>query len=271
MGNTSDPGLYQSCRWGNFAYNFPVSNGTYTVTLKFAEVAFGSPGQRQFNVFLNGSQVLSNFDIVAQAGGPYIATDRSFTTSVTNGTLSIAFTAGAADYPLINAIQVTPGQTSSAPTPTPTPSSSLPAVLINAGGSTYTDPSGLTWSGDYGFSASPTCYIPAGIANTNAVPVYQSCRWGSFGYTLSVPNGNYNVTLKFAELAFGSPGQRLFNVFINGSQVLSDFDIVAQAGGPYIALDRSFPVYVGNGQITIQFTPGAADQPMVNGIQITPQ
>lgn len=158
------------------------------------------------------------------------------------------------------------------PTPTaPTPSSSLPSVLIDAGGPQYTDPSGQSWSGDYAFSSSPTYAITNAIANTNAPALYQTCRWGNFTYAIPMPNGNYNVTLKFAEPYFGSAGQRIFHVLINGSLVLLNFDIVAQAGGPFIALDRTFPVSVTGGMIIIEFAQGPANYPMVNALQITPQ
>lgn len=274
IGNTSDPSLYQDCRWGNFSYNFPVPNGSYTVTLKFAELALWGSGARQFNVSINGSQVLSNFDIFAQAGGMYIAVDRSFPVSVTGGQISIQFSQGAANYPMVNALSIVAGGTGSTPPPsspaTPT-SSSLPSVRINAGGPGYTDPSGQSWSGDYAFSSSPTCGIGNNIANTSTPALYQTCRWGNFTYAIPVPNGNYNVTLKFAEPAFGGAGQRMFNVLVNGSLVLNNFDIVAQAGGPFIALDRTFPVSVTGGMIVVEFAQGAADYPMVNALQITPQ
>ena len=55
---------------------------------------------------------------------------------------------------------------------------------------------------------------------------------------------------------------------INGTQVLSNFDIAAQAGGALKALEMSFPVTVTNGQLGIQFTAGSADQPMMNTIEI---
>jgi hypothetical protein len=108
------------------------------------------------------------------------------------------------------------------------------------------------------------------IANTAAPTIYQSCRWGVFTYTLNVPNGNYNVILKFAEISRFAAGARQFNVAINGSPVLTNFDIFAQAGGAFIALDKSFPVTASGGQVVIQFSYGAADAPMVNAIDIEP-
>ena len=86
-----------------------------------------------------------------------------------------------------------------------------------------------------------------------------------------MPNGAYDVILKFAEPMFSAPNQRLFNVAINGSQVLTNFDIFAQAGASLTAVDETFPVTVTGGQITIQFSQGAADQPMVNALEITQQ
>src|SRR6266404_7198020 len=75
------------------------------------------------------------------------------------------------------------------------------------------------------------------------------------------------MTLKFAELYWSTAGSRVFNVFINGNQVLTNFDIVAQAGAKNTAIDKPFPVTVTNGQITLQFT-GVLDYPWINAISI---
>lgn len=266
ISNTADPALYQDCRWGNFSYNFSVPNGSYTVTLKFAELALYGAGQRMFNVAINGSQVLSNFDIFAQAGGMYAAVDRSFPVTVTGGQVSIQFSQGAADYPMVNALAITAsGQGGSAPS-----NPSLPTLRINAGGASYVDPTGQTWS-DYGFSGSPTCANGNSIANTSMPALYQTCRWGNFSYTFSLPNGVYNVNLLFAEPFFSGPNQRLFNVIINGGVVLTNFDIFAAAGGANIAVTKVIPISVNGGQLTVQFSQGGADQPMVNAIEIIPQ
>ena len=37
IAGTEDDALYQSERYGNFSYNIPLSNGSYWVTLKFAD------------------------------------------------------------------------------------------------------------------------------------------------------------------------------------------------------------------------------------------
>ena len=259
IANTPAPALYQTCRYGNFIYTFGVPNGNYAVTLKFAELSRFGPSQRVFSVAINASPVLTNFDIYTQAGGAFIALDKTFPVTVTGGTINIQFTAGSSDLPLVNSIDIEPSTASSS------------SLRINAGGGAYTDISGVVWASDTSFSGGATWSTGSSIANTPAPALYQNCRYGTFGYTFSVPNGNYSVTLKFAEISIFGPGQRVFNVAINGAPVLSNFDIFEQSGGANIALDKTFSVRVTGGQLSIQFTNGAANKPMVNAIAITPQ
>jgi len=262
IAKTPSPVLYQTCRYGSFGYTFAVPNGSYTVTLKFAELSRLGIGLRLFNVSINSNAVLSNFDIYAAAGGGNVAVDKSFPVTVTGGRIAIQFTSGAADLPLVNGIDIEPG---AAP-----PASSANAVRINAGGGAYTDPSGLLWLSDNSYSGGTAYIAGATITNTSTPALYQSCRYGNFSYAVEVPNGTYNVILKFAELSRFGTGLREFNVAINSVAVLSNFDIYAAAGGGDKAIDKSFPVTVSTGWITIQFTSGAADLPLVNAIDIEP-
>ena len=88
---TPTPQLYQSERYGapNVHYNFQVPNGTYTVTLKFAEIYFTAAAQRIFNIVINGSIVWSGFDPYVQSVGSNRAVDKSFALNVTNGQIDI--------------------------------------------------------------------------------------------------------------------------------------------------------------------------------------
>jgi hypothetical protein len=110
--NTPDPVLYQTNRYGTFSYVFPVSNGSYIVTLKFAENVTGNGvGSRIFNVSINGTAVLTNFDIAAvamAAGGPvYRAVDEVFPVTATGGKITISWTPGPSGTPTIKALSVT--------------------------------------------------------------------------------------------------------------------------------------------------------------------
>lgn len=264
IANTTAAKLYQSERYqsGGLSYTFAVPNGTYTVNLKFAEIWFTQKGQRVFNASINGQQVLSNFDIIAAAGTAYRAIDKPSTVNVTTGQIVIQFTS-VIENPKVNAIEIT-ASTTLAPPPV--------AVRINSGGAGYTDNSGLVWAADTGHSGGGTYFTQSYIANTNNPNLYQTERYqqGGFSYTFTVPNGTYSVKLKFAEIWFTSTGKRVFNVSINGQQVLSNFDIVAAAGGAFTALDKAFPTSATNGSITISFA-AVVENPKVNGIEIVSQ
>jgi hypothetical protein len=158
-------------------------------------------------------------------------------------------------------------------TATVTVVSASSAVRVNAGGATYIDSSGNTWSADCCNNGGNVWSTTAAIAGTSDPVLYQSERWnsGPFTYTFAgLAAGSYSVTLKFAEIAGFGPGQRQFNVAIQGTQVLTNFDVAAQVGFNR-ALDETFTATVdGSGQLTVSFTQGAANNPIVSAIQVVP-
>ncbi|UFS69144.1 Ig-like domain-containing protein [Geomonas sp. RF6] len=102
---TTDQTLYKSERWGtSFGYNIPLPNGTYSVTLRFAEFAYSTVGSRVFNVAIGGSTVISNLDIYSKVG-KNAAYDVTLPVTVTNGTMNIQLS-GKVGNAKINAIQV---------------------------------------------------------------------------------------------------------------------------------------------------------------------
>ena len=79
------------------------------------------------------------------------------------------------------------------------------------------------------------------------------------------------MRLHLAELSWTAAGQRVFNVAINGTTVLSNFDIFATSGAQNRALTEEFTAVANSsGAITIAFTQGTADNPEVNGIEVVP-
>jgi hypothetical protein len=84
------------------------------------------------------------------------------------------------------------------------------------------------------------------------------------------PGAAYTVRLDFAELFWTAAGQRIFNVSINNTQVLTSFDVFAKAGGKNIALAETFGATASAaGTISLTLT-GKTNYAMVNGIEITP-
>ncbi|HEV3298069.1 MAG TPA: malectin domain-containing carbohydrate-binding protein [Planctomycetaceae bacterium] len=110
---------------------------------------------------------------------------------------------------------------------------------------------------------------------TNPAPqtVYQTERSGNFTYTLPslTPAGKYTVRLDFAEFDASAAGQKIINVSINGTQVLTSFDIFATAGGNYKAEAETFTATAdSNGQIVISISAatGSTYAASVNGIEL---
>ena len=62
-----------------FGFPVPVANGALPVRLHFAELNKTAAGTRTFDVRLENTTVLSNFDVFAQAGGIDQAIVRQFT------------------------------------------------------------------------------------------------------------------------------------------------------------------------------------------------
>src|SRR6202020_2842377 len=81
---------------------------------------------------------------------------------------------------------------------------------------------------------------------------------------------NYTARLDFAEAYWTAAGSRTFNVLINGTQVLTNVDIFATAGGEFKGVTESFTATASSaGAVTIQFVT-VKDNAQVNGIEITP-
>jgi parallel beta-helix repeat protein len=91
IAGTAADALYQTERYGNFKYALDVEDGTYSVTLKMAEIYWGAAGKRVFDVKAEGKVVLDNFDIFRAAGGKNIAHDETFTVEVDDGRLDLDF------------------------------------------------------------------------------------------------------------------------------------------------------------------------------------
>src|SRR6185312_10850399 len=107
---------------------------------------------------------------------------------------------------------------------------------------------------DNGFTGGTTATSVYDVAGTTDDPLYYSRRTGaSFTYAHAVANGTYTLSLYFAESTYTAVGQRKFDVFAEGVQILNDFDIVQAAGGPKKAVVKTFTVHVTDGQINLRF------------------
>ncbi|MBB6429242.1 Kelch repeat-containing protein [Algisphaera agarilytica] len=156
---------------------------------------------------------------------------------------------------------------------------------INAGGSALTDPNGIDWSTDQGFTndlaAISYGYITGSSIDLSdpSVPtnttdqIFKSERWDFIGgdemsFDLNVDNGSYQVDLYFADIYSGTQGVglRVFDVQLEGVTVLDDYDIFADVGG-YAGVVKSFDIAVVDGVIDIDFLRGV-ENPAIKGIVV---
>ena len=110
----------------------------------------------------------------------------------------------------------------------------------------------------------------SGVTNPAPMAVYQTGRTGNFSYTVSGfnPGSSHTVRLHFAETFFSTTGSRTFNVSINGTRVLTNFDIVATAGAMNKAVIEQFTEAASStGDYVITFT-SVINQSLVSGIEI---
>ncbi|HXG11654.1 MAG TPA: PQQ-binding-like beta-propeller repeat protein, partial [Gemmataceae bacterium] len=77
----------------------------------------------------------------------------------------------------------------------------------------------------------------------------------------------YTVRLHFVEPDRLKPGQRVFSVALQGQEVLKDFDIVKEAGGPNRALVKEFKGVKAANDLRVTLTP-TAGEPVLCGIEI---
>ncbi|KEH19252.1 LRR receptor-like kinase, putative [Medicago truncatula] len=106
-------------------------------------------------------------------------------------------------------------------------------------------------------------------------------------YGLGLQNGFYNITLQFAETTildsptWKSLGRRIFDIYIQGTRVLKDFDIQKEAGGvSYSAVQKQFRFEVKENYLEVHlFWPGKGTccipgqgtyGPLIQAISATP-
>jgi rhamnogalacturonyl hydrolase YesR len=345
--NPAPTAVYQTGRDGNFIYTIGgfSAGSNNTVRLHFAETYWTAAGKREFNVSINGTQVLTHFDIYAAAGGQNIANIQQFVEPANSSGLYVIQFTSVIDKALVSAIEVLPSTSCTAPTaPSGLAATAASSSQINLSWTAGSSPcAGITYtvyrSTTSGFAPSSSNQISSGVtataysdtgltaarassqatattesgsfgsqliainaggptvspfvadedftgggttshANaidtnkvTNAAPaaVYQTGRDGNFTYTIGgfTSGTNYMVRLHFCETYWTAAGKREFNVSINGTQVLTHFDIYAAAGGPNIANIQQFMEPANsNGEFVIQFTT-ILNNALVNGIEIT--
>ncbi|PPK95221.1 glycosyl hydrolase family 16 [Kineococcus xinjiangensis] len=140
-------------------------------------------------------------------------------------------------------------------------------IALNAGGGAVTA-SGVAYSADAfnlgGWGSTAT--LPTG---TTDAAVHSKVRVGSSGYSVPVTNGTYHVTLQTVENYWTEAGKRVFDVNLEGKQVLAAFDPFAAAGGKGVPINRTFEVSVADGKLDLGLK-AIVNNTIVSGLVIAP-
>jgi hypothetical protein len=149
---------------------------------------------------------------------------------------------------------------------------------VNAGGSGYTDRKQLRWLADRKYSAGGWGYVnsSSALSTTHAIagtlddPLFQKQREGALEYRFDkVPQGVYEIDLRFAEIKNQQPNRRLFHVLVEGNVKIFAHDTNLDAGN-FAADDHTLFVKVTDGQLNLRFLPlPGSEQPIVNALRVT--
>ena len=144
----------------------------------------------------------------------------------------------------------------------------------------YTDPRGNFWLQDEPYAqnnrwgyVNGANFVEGTPTGTDIVPVYQTQRRGlnNLKYVVDLPNGNYQVTLHFIETVYSAPGQRVFDVALQGTVVLDNLDVFSRAGGVGIPYAATFPVAVSGQKCEVTFPTIGAGSATLSGLEVKVQ
>src|SRR5581483_1253986 len=177
--------LFQAARSGDFSYKIPLKPGIYELHLYFADTAFspgismeGGENTRYFNVYLNGRQLLNNFDIIASAG-PNTACEQVFKDAEPDhdGYLHLSFNriVGA---PILSAIEILPAT-----------KHRIRPIRISTQDSGFTDKSGVSWEPDNYFLNGRSIAKFGIVTGPVDSQIYERERYGNFSYAIPAAPG----------------------------------------------------------------------------------
>lgn len=140
------------------------------------------------------------------------------------------------------------------------------AVAVNIGGPEYTGFDGLVYAADNLPLDLPK--LTSGTIKGSQDPaLYQSYRVGNMRIPLTLENGLYDVTLKFAEPEDVAVGERLIDVYAQNKQVLQGLDVrKARDGNILSSLDKTITgVQVTDGTLELSLQ-GSSQLPVLHAL-----
>ena len=143
------------------------------------------------------------------------------------------------------------------------------APFVDRAGDTWT--SDRTWAdGSYGrVGDAGVQKTTRTVTGTEEQSLLRTARLGASEYRFDgVPNGVYQVELRFAELSGTKPGRRVFDVTAEGTEKVSNVDVALETGGSYTSLTKTFTVKVTDGRLDLGLT-SVTGETLVNTVRVT--
>lgn len=128
---------------------------------------------------------------------------------------------------------------------------------VNCGGDSHTDVHGIRYEkdplhGKIGIASDYGKRLLIGRIPPEDHILYQTERYhtNTFGYDIPITSdGDYVLVLKFCEVYFNAPNQKVFDIVLNGEHIIvSDLDIFDKVGRGF-AHDEYIPFKVSKGKI----------------------
>jgi len=138
-------------------------------------------------------------------------------------------------------------------------------LAVNVGSNAqFIDQRGQVWAADQPYRPGSWGYIGSettttatsrNVLNTAEDPLYQTVLEGLATYRFDVPDGDYEMELRFVEYKFSEPRQRVFGIVVNSRLLIEQLDL-AKEYGTMQAISRRFRVRASERQgIRIDFKP----------------
>jgi len=150
-------------------------------------------------------------------------------------------------------------------------------LAVNVGSNAqFIDQSGTVWEADQPYRAGGWGYVgintkTAGtnknVLNTLEDPLYQTMQQGLESYRFDVPNGEYEVELRFIEYEFSKPDQRVFDVLINREYLIRNLDLAKEYGVMQPVARRTYASVAGGKGLLVDFTP-IIGSPILSAISV---
>ncbi len=112
-------------------------------------------------------------------------------------------------------------------------------IAVNVGATwQFIDRAGVTWEPDRAYTPGSWGWVGGGapastnhrIYDTADDPLLQTAREGAAAWRFDVPDGRYEVELRFVETLHDNPGERVFDVDVNGLTLAERLDLAAVPG-----------------------------------------